>query len=137
VIDERRRHAMITSFIDTNGEDAAMALADSLFSIDHATKADLRPLATKADLAAYATRADLAAHATRADLEAALAKYATKADLEAAVAKCATKDDLKAGLANCATKADLQSALRAQGRWYLAITGVMITVATTVLRLSG
>ena len=42
VLTEERRHKMIESFKETNGEETAMALAESLFSNDFATKDDIR-----------------------------------------------------------------------------------------------
>ncbi len=41
MLTEEQRHKMIDSFIGTNGEETAMALAESLFSNDLATKEDL------------------------------------------------------------------------------------------------
>ena len=42
MLTEERRHKMIESFKETNGEETAMALAESLFSNDFATKDDIR-----------------------------------------------------------------------------------------------
>ncbi len=42
MLTEELRHKMIDSFKQTNGEDTAMALAESLFSNDLVTKEDLK-----------------------------------------------------------------------------------------------
>ena len=47
VLTEERRHKMIESFKETNGEETAMALAESLFSNDFATKDDIKELRTE------------------------------------------------------------------------------------------
>ncbi len=44
MLTQEQRHNMIESFKQTNGKETAMALAESLFSNDLATKEDLKEL---------------------------------------------------------------------------------------------
>lgn len=84
VLDERRRHRLIHAFEESHGEETAIALAESLFSTEFATKADLTSLETRltTDIKALETRLTTATKALETRLT-----TATKAEIDAATSR--------------------------------------------------